>query len=188
MIRHLSLVLALLVVVCGFQVSKAEDEKKNLKEKSDLVEKREFDKNTPLDKEFIVAAHNGMNSSHSCLDLVEKRASSEKVKEFSRKMKEDMEKLNKELGNTIKDRKFAVVAGFDRSINEKITALGKLEKEDFDRAFVKHTIESHEKALKMIENQIANGKDEDVTRLAKQMQTVIRDHLKKAKEILADLK
>src|SRR5262245_18530356 len=122
------------------------------------IEKKEFDKNAPLDKEYVVAVHSCCNAAERCLALVEKRASSDKVKDFAKKMKEDHDKLSKDLGKRIKDKKLAVVAGLDKEKNEKLTALGKLENKEFDTAFLKHVIEGHEKLIKMAEHQVANGK------------------------------
>ena len=57
--------------------------------------------------------------------LVENRTASDEVKEFAKKMKEDHDALNKKLADTLKAHKLAVVAGLDKDVNEKITALGK---------------------------------------------------------------
>jgi putative membrane protein len=182
MIRVLgtTLVLALCVSLVGAQ-EKREDNKRP-------IEKKEFDKETPLDKDFLVAIHSCCNFMDRTLALVEKRASSDKVKDFAKKMKEDHDKLSKDLGTTIKDKKLAVVAGLDKEKNEKITALGKLEKSEFDTAFLKQVVEGHEKVIKMADHQVAKGTDKDITKFAKDMLPTLKDHLKKAKELQKDIK
>src|SRR5262245_57191606 len=152
MIRILCALLALAVFV---PVTPAQDTK--------TIEKKEFSKDNPLDKEFLVAMHACCNASGRCIALVENRTASDEVKEVAKKMKEDHDALNKKLADTLKTHKLAVVAGLDKDVNEKITALGKLDKGDFDKEFLKQTIAGHEKVIKMAEHQKAKGTEKDIT-------------------------
>lgn len=175
MARILCAALALTVCVSLVQVQ-AQD-------KDRPIERKDFDKEKPLDKEFLVAMHSCCNAMDRTIGLVERRASSNEVKEFAKKLKVDHDKLSKKLGETIKDKKIAAVAGLDKAVNEKIAALGKLEKAEFDKAFLKNVVEGHEKAIKMAENQKTNGKDKDITAFAEDLLTTLKEHLKKAKEL-----
>lgn len=167
---------ALLAVAVILPLAPAQDTKRP-------IEKKEFNKDNPTDKEFLVAMHSCGNAMNRCLGLVENRTASDEVKKFAKEMKEDHDRLSKKLGETIKDKKLAVVAGLDKEVNEKITALSKREKGDFDKEFLKHTIEGHEKVIKMCEHQKAKGTDKDITAFAEDVMTTMRDHLKKAKEL-----
>jgi putative membrane protein len=173
MVRILCAVLALAVCV---SLAPAQEDNK-------AVQRKDFDKEKPLDKEFLVAMHSCCNAMDRIIGLVERRASSNEVKEFAKKIKEDHDKLSKKLGETIKDKKIAAVAGLDKDVNDKIAALGKLEKGEFDKEFLKQVVEGHEKAIKKAENQKTNGKDKDITNFAEDLLTTLKDHLKKAKEL-----
>jgi putative membrane protein len=173
MVRICCALLALAVIV---PVAPAQDTKRP-------IEKKEFNKDNPLDKEFLVAMHSCGNASGRCIALVENRTASDEVKAFAKKLKEDHDALGKKLADTLKAHKLVTVAGLDKDVNEKITALGKLEKGDFDKEFLKHTIEGHEKVIKMAEHQKAKGTEKDITAFAEEVLTTMRDHLKKAKEL-----
>jgi putative membrane protein len=152
------------------------------------VEKRDTNKDRPLDKEFLTTIAQRANNCENCLVIVEKLTSSDKVKEFARSVKKDHDDLQKQLAKTIKDKKLAVVATPDRESLTKLNELRKKEKDEMNKDFLTYFMEGHETTLKMAENQKENGKDKDVTALAEKMIPVLKDHLKKAKELKKDLK
>lgn len=177
MIRVLVIALALFVsVTCARAIEGSQ------------VERKDFEKTAPLDNDFLIGIHSCFNAADRCLGYVENRASSDKVKELAKKMKTDHDNLSRELGTTIKNKKLAIVAGLEKDVNERLTALSRLEKTEFDVAFLKETIAGHEKVIRMAEHQVAKGKDEDINKFAKDMLPTLRDHLKHAKELQAELK
>ena len=118
-------------------------------------------------------------------ELVEKRASRQEVKDFAKKMDEDHKALLKDLTTTLKNRKIAIVAGTSKKDKARCKDLGKLEGKDFEVAFLKDVVADHEKAIRVCENQIANGKDEKVTEFATSAVKKLREHLKEAKKLRA---
>ncbi len=147
------------------------------------VERRDFDKKTPLDTEFLAVASECCNCQCSMAELVEKRASRQEVKDFAKKMEEDHKAALKDLAATIKDRKVAIVAGTNKKDKERCKEIGKLEGKEFEEAFLKNVVTDHEKAIAMCENQIKNGKDEKVTEFATAAVKKLREHLKDAKKL-----
>jgi putative membrane protein len=152
------------------------------------IEKRETNKDNPLDKEFLTTIAQRGNNCENCLVVVEKLTSSDKVKEFAKAVKKDHDDLQKDLAKTIKDKKLAIVATPDKDSVAKINELRKKDKDEMNKDFLTYFIEGHEKTLKMAENQKENGKDKDVTALAEKMIPGLKDHLKKAKALQKDLK
>jgi putative membrane protein len=152
------------------------------------IEKKETNKDNPLDKEFLTTIAQRGNNCENCLVVVEKLTSSDKVKQFAKDVKKDHDELQKELARTIKNKKLAVVASPDRESVAKINELRKKEKDELNKDFLAYFIEGHEKTLKMAENQKANGKDKDVTALAETMIPKLKEHIKKAKELQKDVK
>ena len=154
-------------------------------EDSKPVVRRDFDKNTPLDNEFLAMASECCNCQCSMAELVGKRASRQEVKDFAKKMDEDHKALLKDLTTTLKNRKIAIVAGTSKKDKARCKDLGKLEGKDFEVAFLKDVVADHEKAIRVCENQIANGKDEKVTEFATSAVKKLREHLKEAKKLRA---
>lgn len=152
------------------------------------VEKKAFKDEAPLDKKFLVAVAQCANNCGNCLFEVEKLTSSDKVKEFTKEVRKDHNDLQKELAKTLKNKKLAVVATPDKESLAKMKEFAKKDKDELNKDFFAYFIEGHEKVLKMAENQKENGKDEDVTALAKQMIPVLKDHIKKAKELQKETK
>ena len=166
----------LALVVVGFTVpAHAEDAKP--------VERRDFDKKTPLDTEFLAVASECCNCQCSMAELVEKRASRQEVKDFAKKMDEDHKSLLKDLAATLEDRKVAIVVGTNKKDKARCKEMGKLEGNSFEETFLKNVVTDHEKAIAMCENQIKNGKDEKVTEFATAAVQKLREHLKEAKKL-----
>jgi putative membrane protein len=145
------------------------------------VAREDFD--NPLDAKFLAMAAQCSNSEADLAAIAERRASREDVKEFAKKLREEHNNANKTLAKTLKDRKLAIVAVPDKKVREEAVRLAKIERGEFDAAFLKRMVESHEKAIKMFENQVKNGKDEEATRFAKDTLPKLKEHLKKAKEL-----
>src|SRR5215211_266509 len=117
------------------------------------IEKKETNKDNPLDKEFLTTIAQRGNNCENCLVVVEKLTSSDKVKQFAKDVKKDHDELQKELARTIKNKKLAVVATPDRDSVAKINELRKKDKDEMNKDFLAYFIEGHEKTLKMAENQ-----------------------------------
>lgn len=175
-------------VALGLITSVGAAEEKDVKKTDRPVERRDFDKDNPLDRMFIIKAHQCCNNAENGLVIVENLASSDKVKEFAKKAKKDHDELQDEIGKAVKDKKLAVVATPDREFVNQLNELRKKEKAEFDKAFLTHFVEGHEKMIKMAENQKSNGKDKEATALAEKMLPVLREHLKQAKELQKGLK
>ena len=139
----------------------------------------------PLDSKFLAMASECCNCQCSMAELVEKRTSRPEVTEFAKKMEEDHKALQKDIAATLKDRKIAIVAGTSKANKARCTNLGKLEGKEFDTAFLKYVVADHEQAIRVCENQIANGKDEKVTEFATAAVKKLREHLKAAKKLQA---
>ena len=164
------------VVALGFTLPAYAEETKT-------VERKDFDKKTPLDTEFLAVASECCNCQCSMAELVEKRASRQEVKDFAKTMDEDHKALLKELAAILKNRKVAIIAGTSKKDKERCKEVGKLEGKEFEETFLKNAVTDHEKAIAMCDNQIKNGKDEKVTEFATLAVKKLREHLKEAKKL-----
>jgi len=152
------------------------------------VEKKDVDKDAPLDRDFLLAVAQRVTNCEDCLVVFEKLTSSDKVKEFAGAARKDHDDLQKKIAAAFKNKKIGVVATPDKETVNKLNELRKMEAGERDKTFLTYFIEGHEKLLKTCENQKANGKDEDANAIAKDMIPVLEKHLKDAKALQKDLK
>jgi len=152
------------------------------------VEKKELNKENPLDRDFLLTVAQCNTNGLDCLIVFEKLASSDKVKQFTKDVKKDHDDLQKSIAAAFENRKIGIVATPDKETITRLNELRKTDKSERDQAFLKHFIEGHEKMLKMAENQKAKGKDDDANDLAKKMIPVLEKHVKDAKALQKELK
>ena len=170
-------ILIAIVALCFTLPAYAEDTKP--------IERKDFDKKSPLDTEFLAVASECCHCQCSMAELVEKRASRQEVKDFAKKMDEDHKALLKDLAATVKTRKIAIIAGTSKKDKERCKEVSKLSGKEFEETFLKNVVTDHEKAIAMCEYQIKNGKDERVTEFATAAVKKLREHLKEAKKLQA---
>jgi predicted outer membrane protein len=118
------------------------------------IEKKEVDKENPLDRDFLVAVAQRNTNADACLAAFEKLASSDKVKQFAKDMKKDHDAMQKEIAAAMKNKKIVVVAALDKPTRDKIAELRNTkDTADRDKTFLTYFVDCHEKLLKMAEHQ-----------------------------------
>src|SRR5262245_3036030 len=142
---------------------------------------------TQLDNDFLVKAHSCNNAAIEFSKLADKRAASDKVKEFAKQMRKEHEAIQEGLSRLFKDRKIASVAGLEKEFRDERDRLSKLEGADFDRAYLKRVAEDHEKAVSHFEVQSRDGKDNAITAWAKENLPGLKKHQQTARDMLAAL-
>jgi putative membrane protein len=115
--------------------------------------------------------------------LAQQQASSNNVKSFARRMVGDHGRMLEE------QRQMASAKGIEmpkQPKKEQQAALQKLKKakgEQFDRAYMSHMVEDHQKALKLVQDTAKNAKDPQLKAMAQKAEPVIEEHLQMAKEL-----
>jgi putative membrane protein len=137
----------------------------------------------PLDKDFLVKVASCNNAEIEVSKLADRRSKSTDVKEFATMLEKDHKAAYDKLGNLIKNRKVGVAAGLEKETRDEIKRLSKLEGNEFDRAFLDHTIREHRKAISIFEYQAKNGQEGDIRDYAKELLPDLRKHLKKAEQL-----
>ena len=141
-----------------------------------------------VDRDFLIEASTCGHAAVKYSEVAQKQASDPAVKEFANKMVKEHTKCNEELASMIKDTKIAIVVGAEKETRDELARLGKLSGADFDRAYMKDMVDGHEKAVRMLEDQIKSGKDEKLNTFAKDKLATLQAHLKEARDIAAKLK
>ncbi len=142
----------------------------------------------PADQEFLARA---LEDSVVEVQLGEKardKTSNDRVKKFAQRMIGDHTKTRQELIDIAKDTKVGVVAGLSKEYRELLLRLIKADGADFDRAYMNHMVESHEKAVGLFESYAKDGKNERLREFARKTLPTLREHLKMARDIAGDLK
>jgi putative membrane protein len=149
---------------------------------------RAADKETLTDKQFIaLAVDDGINEVKMG-ELAGRLASSDKVKDFARMVVKDHKAANKRLLELASAQKLAVVTDMKKDALAIYNRMSRLNKAEFDKAYIKQMVEDHEKAAKLFERAEKSATDPDVKRFAADTLPTLRKHLKRAREIRDELK
>ena len=135
------------------------------------------------DREFVMHMATGGHAEVKFSELADKRAANEKVKEFAAQMVKDHSEANNKLAEHAKNQKIAVVAGFERDKRDKYMELSKLNGADFDKAYMKQAVESHEKSVKTLEHFATKAMDPLLKKWIDETLPTVKHHLKMAKEV-----
>jgi putative membrane protein len=138
-------------------------------------------KDLPLDQEFArkVAQINAGEVKLGRLAL--EQSSNPRVRAFA-------EKLVKEHGDA--NGALRVAVGKNVVLPQEVSAeckecfdkLSRLKGPEFDKAYMQEQVKGHEMAVKLFENEIANGKDPQIKEFAARTLPAIKDHLRAAQD------
>lgn len=130
------------------------------------------------DRRFVTKAADGGQDEVALAQLAAERASNAEVKSFAQKLVDDHSQVNSELASIAgqKNVKIDKDADHDRSYKR----LAKKSGAEFDREFVEHMIDEHEKDIKMFEKAASDAKDADIRSFASKHVDHLRQHLQTA--------
>jgi putative membrane protein len=120
--------------------------------------------------------------------LAVKRAKSAEVKKFGERMVADHTNSTKELLKIANKKGLPAARQMGARHREAAAQLQQLRGAAFDRAYMKHMVTDHQKAVALYESRAKQGRDEDLKAFAAKTLPVLQEHLKMAQEIAADLK
>jgi putative membrane protein len=145
------------------------------------------DRETLSDREFIARAVDDGVNEVKLGQLAERLGRSEKVKEFARKVVKDHKAANEKLMDLAKTHKLAVVTDMKKDALAIYKRMSKLDKAEFDRAYIKQMVEDHEKAVALFERASKNATSANVKKFASDTLPTLREHVRAAKDIRASL-
>jgi len=139
-------------------------------------------KKLPLDNDFLIKVATCNQAEIAICKIAETRGSLA-VKGFAAYVRPVYVASYGKLADLLKTRKIGVAPGAESETKKEIKRLGDLTGADFDRQFLKWVIKEHESGISLIENQIKQGKDDDVRAFAKETLETVRKDLKGAEEL-----
>jgi len=142
----------------------------------------------PTDQEFLAKALEGNILEVQLGEKARDRTSNNRVKKFAQRMIDDHSKARQELMEIAKDMKLGVAAGLSQEYRELMLRLTKAEGAEFDRVYMNHMVEDHEKDVAEFESYAKNGKNDRLRAFARKTLPTLREHLKMARDVASDLK
>jgi putative membrane protein len=142
------------------------------------------EKVTHKDQQFVSkAARDGM-AEVRLGQMATQQAASPAVQQFAQRMVSDHAKANQELmAITQGKQNLTVPTEMDTKHQETAESLAKLHGADFDRAYMRHMVTDHEKAVQLFSKEAEEGHDADLKAFAAKTLPVLRDHLQMAQNL-----
>jgi putative membrane protein len=109
------------------------------------------------------------------------------VKQLAQTIKNDHNKCLQKLMTQAEKQNLSVVQGLSKEHQEIANRLNELESNEFDREYVRGVIDRHQKMTKYSDEQVKNGKDEEITKMCKEAKDVVKGHLDAARKVQANL-
>lgn len=148
---------------------------------------RAQEKKADADAEFLTNVVPSIAASVKIIDYEVKNGSDAKVREFAdRVLKQHKESVATASAHA-KRLNIAVDAGGDKDSKEMLDKLSKLKGTDLDVAFLDWLSHIHHDTM-AFDNEVKNGADAELKTYAKNSITAGNEHLKEARELLAELK
>lgn len=138
-----------------------------------------------MDKRFVTKAAEGGQAEVQIAQLAASQASSADVKSFAQKLVSDHTAVNQELMSLASSK--GVTLDKDDGQDRAYKRLAKKSGADFDREFVEHMIDDHEKDIKMFEKASTDAKDMEVRNFAAKHLADLRSHLTQAQSLRASV-
>src|SRR5580765_5823550 len=89
----------------------------------------------------------------------EKNASRQAVKDFAKSVATDHKEMHKDFGKAAEARKVGVVAGLEKATKDHLEELGRLTAADYDRRYLRLTIDGHKRLIELFETQAKSDRD-----------------------------
>lgn len=185
MLRNAILPVLTIVLMIGLACSKQRPQQPS----SDVQNAQAHQANvTAVDKDFMLHAAAGGNAEVELGQMAADKATNPDVKAFGELMKEDHRNAATELNNIAKWKQVSL-PGVPPSDEEEFKAkLAGLSGAEFDRAYMQHMVEDHQKAVAEFKKAVDSASDPDVKQFAARTLQVIQGHMEKAQGVLAKLK
>jgi putative membrane protein len=178
--------LAALSITAFTQETKKPDDKTKA-ETQDKVKAEHQDMNKVEDKDFVnKVAMSGMTEVELG-QLALTKTSNEDVKAFAQRMIDDHSKGNEELKTLAASKGITLPEALGAKENKMKDDLSKLSADKFDREYISHMVDAHDKNVGLFEKEASKGKDAETKAWAEQKLPTLREHQKMARDTATKL-
>ena len=142
---------------------------------------------SPEDKEFVVKAGMGGLYEVQTGNLALQNAANADVKAFAQRMVTDHGKANAELAQLATTKGVALPTELDGPEQSAYEHLATLSGAEFDKAYIQHMVEDHNKAVADFDKASTSAADADLKAWAGKTLPVLREHQTLAKSLAAKM-
>ena len=134
---------------------------------------------------FVMEAAHGGHAEVELGKLATAQAKHEDVKAFGQQMVTDHGNANQELASLASSKGWKVPADPGPKHKADAQRLGRLNGEQFDRAYMQHMLKDHEKTVSLFEQGSKQLEDAELRGWAEKTLPTLRQHLEKARSVAA---
>ena len=142
----------------------------------------------PSDKAFVERAGGAGLAEVQIGTLALQKASSADVKAFAQRMVTDHSKGNEELQQLATAKGVALPAEIDGDHKAALNHLTSLSGTEFDKAYMQHMVDDHQKAVALFEGAAASAQDIELKAWATKTLPTLREHLQLAQTVSSRLR
>ena len=139
------------------------------------------------DRQFIDKAANDGLAEVKLGQLASEKASSPEVKQFAQRLVQDHTKANNQLKQIAQAEGVRVEDDLESKHRKVQDQLSKLSGEAFDRAYMEHMVEDHQKAVKLFEKHSKDASNPQVKQFASSTLPTLQEHLREAQRLQAEV-
>lgn len=139
------------------------------------------DKLSSSDQKFIKEAAEGGLMEVELGKLAADKASSEKVKQFGKKMEQEHGKVNQELQQLAASKSIDLPKKLEGKHKSTVDRLAKLSGDKFDREYIKTMIDDHKADVDKFQREADKASDADVKKFASKQLPTLKQHLELAR-------
>ena len=143
---------------------------------------------SPADKEFVAQAGEAGLAEVRQSELAQQRAQNAEVKAFAQRMIADHGKGNEELQQLATTKGLVVPTALNEQHQAAVSHLQGLNGRAFDRMYVQHMAEDHQKVVSMFEAAERTAQDPDLRNWITKTLPTLREHLKHVQSLQAKVK
>jgi putative membrane protein len=140
------------------------------------------------DVKFAQNAAGGGMAEIELSKLAGQKSTNTKIKDFATMMVTDHSKAGDSLAVIAKSKNITLPTALDADHQKKYDDLSKMSGADFDKGYIKIMVDDHQGALKLMQDEAANGKDADLKAFAGKVVTTVQMHLDAVNKINAGMK
>ncbi|BBD58039.1 outer membrane protein [Nostoc sp. HK-01] len=136
------------------------------------------------DRQFINEAAQGGLAEVQLGQLASQRAANNAVKQFGLRMVKDHTQVNTQLKQLAARKGVKLPTTLNRENQQLQQRLSKLSGANFDREYMTHMVQDHQKDVSAFQTEAQQGQDPDVKAFASQTLPTLEEHLQQARSIV----
>lgn len=174
---------AILSAIPALAQSQPQSGQQGVQQSGQALAQRSNQQLTQNDREFLKQAAQVNVSEQRLSEIATNKASNQQVQQFAQQLKQDHQSAEQNLSRIAQQVNMQLPKEAEQARQRKIQELQSLSGEQFDRQFVSHIIDEHQKTINRYENQAQQASNPQVKQYAQNQLPVLRDHLERAKDL-----